>query len=181
MDRRSGNREHVPMLERTHSDLARSLYAALAAGDRDRLDALLHPDFVGEIAEGMPFGIGGRHEGASAMRRNGWGAIARHFTARAEPERFLEVGEGRLLVTGRYRGEGKQGGSPLDAAFAGGFSPTIVDSTGRRSCVPILVAGGNECCRRNTRTYCTCPCEPPSLKTRSGGPFKSTGAGLCAA
>jgi 2-(1,2-epoxy-1,2-dihydrophenyl)acetyl-CoA isomerase len=106
------------MLEPTHSDLARSLYAALAAGDRDRLDALLHPDFVGEIAEGMPFGIGGRHEGASAMRRNGWGAIARHFTARAEPERFLEVGKGRLLVTGRYRGEGKQGGSPLDAAFA---------------------------------------------------------------
>ena len=52
------------------------------------------------------------------MRRNGWGAIARHFTARAEPERFLDVGDGRLLVTGRYRGEGKQGGSPLNAAFA---------------------------------------------------------------
>jgi 2-(1,2-epoxy-1,2-dihydrophenyl)acetyl-CoA isomerase len=106
------------MQGQSHSDLARSLYAALAAGDRDRLDALLHPDFVGEIAEGMPFGIGGRHEGASAMRRNGWGAIARHFTARAEPERFIEIGEQRLLVTGRYRGEGRQGGSKLDAAFA---------------------------------------------------------------
>jgi 2-(1,2-epoxy-1,2-dihydrophenyl)acetyl-CoA isomerase len=106
------------MQGRTHSDLARTLYAALAAGDRDRLDSLLHPDFTGEIAEGMPFGIGGRHEGASNMRRNGWGAIARHFTARAEPERFLDVGEDRLLVTGRYRGEGRQGGSKLDAAFA---------------------------------------------------------------
>ena len=105
------------MQGQTHSDLARALYAALAAGDRDRLDALLHPNFVGEIAEGMPFGIGGRHEGAAAMRRNGWGAIARHFTARAEPERFLDVGEGRLLVTGRYRGEGKQGGLIYDWTF----------------------------------------------------------------
>jgi 2-(1,2-epoxy-1,2-dihydrophenyl)acetyl-CoA isomerase len=108
----------MAMQEPSHSDLARSLYTALAAGDRDRLDALLHPDFVGAIAEGMPFGIGGRHEGAAAMRRNGWGAIARHFTALAEPEHFLDVGEGRLLVTGRYRGEGRHGGSALDAAFA---------------------------------------------------------------
>lgn len=105
-------------MEKTRSDIAQSLYSALAAGDRELLDALLHPDFVGEIAEGMPFGIGGRHEGASAMRRNGWGAIARHFVARAEPERFLAVGEDRLLVTGRYRGEGKHGGTALDAPFA---------------------------------------------------------------
>ena len=52
------------------------------------------------------------------MRRNGWGAIARHFEARAEPERFLDLADGRLLVTGRYRGRGKQGGAALDAAFA---------------------------------------------------------------
>ena len=52
------------------------------------------------------------------MRRNGWGGIARHFEARAEPERFLELADGRLLVTGRYRGRGKQNGAPLDAAFA---------------------------------------------------------------
>ncbi|MGY8635080.1 enoyl-CoA hydratase-related protein [Bradyrhizobium sp. 14AA] len=105
-------------MQNTRSDTARALYAALAAGNRERLEMLLHPDFVGEIAEGMPFGIGGRHEGSSAMRRNGWGAIARHFAARAEPERFLEIGEACLLVTGRYRGEGKDGGASLDASFA---------------------------------------------------------------
>jgi 2-(1,2-epoxy-1,2-dihydrophenyl)acetyl-CoA isomerase len=66
----------------------------------------------------MPFGIGGDHDGPAAMRRNGWGAIARHFDARAEPERFLDLADGRLLVTGRYRGRGKQGGATLDAAFA---------------------------------------------------------------
>ena len=52
------------------------------------------------------------------MRRNGWGAIARHFEARAEPEAFIDLTDGRLLVIGRYRGCGKQGGAALDAAFA---------------------------------------------------------------
>lgn len=100
------------------ADLARALYAALAAGDRDHLDRLLHPQFIGQIAEGMPFDSGGRHDGPAAMRRNGWGSIARHFEARAEPERYLELADGRLLVTGRYRGRGKQNGALLDAAFA---------------------------------------------------------------
>jgi 2-(1,2-epoxy-1,2-dihydrophenyl)acetyl-CoA isomerase len=106
------------MQARSTSDMARSLYTALASGNREQLDVLLHPGFVGQIADGMPFGIGGRHESPSAMRRNGWGGIARHFAARAEPERFLDIGTDRLLVTGRYRGEGKQGGTTLDAAFA---------------------------------------------------------------
>ena len=106
------------MDEVTPAGLARALYAALAAGDRAQLDALLHPEFTGRTAEGMPFGIGGDHDGPAAMRRNGWGAIARHFEARAEPERFLDLADGRLLVTGRYRGRGKQGGAALDAAFA---------------------------------------------------------------
>ena len=41
------------------ADLVRAFYAALAAGDRDQLDALLHPEFSGSTAQGMPFGIGG--------------------------------------------------------------------------------------------------------------------------
>jgi 2-(1,2-epoxy-1,2-dihydrophenyl)acetyl-CoA isomerase len=106
------------MESRGREELARALYAALATGDRNQLDALLHPEFTGRTAEGMPFGIGGNHDSPAAMRRDGWGAIARHFEARAEPERFLDLTDGRLLVTGRYLGRGKQGGAPLDAAFA---------------------------------------------------------------
>ena len=106
------------MESRTRADLARALYAALAAGDREQLDALLHPEVTGRTAEGMPFGIGGNYESPMAMRRNGWGRIAKHFEARAEPEQFLDLADGRLLVTGRYRGHGKQGGAALDAAFA---------------------------------------------------------------
>jgi 2-(1,2-epoxy-1,2-dihydrophenyl)acetyl-CoA isomerase len=73
------------------ADVARAFYAALAAGDRDQLDALLHPEFSGRTAEGMPFEIGGQHDGPAAMRRNVWGTIARHFEARAEPDRFLDL------------------------------------------------------------------------------------------
>jgi 2-(1,2-epoxy-1,2-dihydrophenyl)acetyl-CoA isomerase len=40
------------MDEVTPAGLARALYAALAAGDRAQLDALLHPEFTGRIAVG---------------------------------------------------------------------------------------------------------------------------------
>jgi 2-(1,2-epoxy-1,2-dihydrophenyl)acetyl-CoA isomerase len=106
------------MEQRKPADLARAFYTALATGDRDQLDALLHPEFTGHTAEGMPFGIGGDHTGPAAMRRHAWGAIARHFEARAEPDRFLDLADGRLLVTGHYRGRGKQSGATLDAGFA---------------------------------------------------------------
>jgi 2-(1,2-epoxy-1,2-dihydrophenyl)acetyl-CoA isomerase len=110
--------EDQGMESRKSADLVRAFYTALAAGDRHQLDALLHPEFTGRTAEGMPFGIGGQHDGPAAMRRNAWGAIARHFEAHAEPDRFLDLADGRLLATGRYRGRGRQGGALLDAAFA---------------------------------------------------------------
>jgi 2-(1,2-epoxy-1,2-dihydrophenyl)acetyl-CoA isomerase len=99
-------------------EIVRRLYTALADGDRAVLDTLLHPDFVGRLAEGMPFGIGGEKRGADVMRREGWGAIARHFAARAEPREITPLVDGRLLVTGRYVGRGRGGGSVLDAGFA---------------------------------------------------------------
>jgi 2-(1,2-epoxy-1,2-dihydrophenyl)acetyl-CoA isomerase len=85
-------------------ELVSRLYEALATGDTRTLDALLHPNFHGRLADGMPFDIGGEHEGAAAMRRDGWGAIGRRFAARAEPEHFLPLEDGRLLVTGPYTG-----------------------------------------------------------------------------
>src|SRR3979490_3074577 len=79
-------------MERQNSaEVARAFYAALAGAD---------------------------HAPPTPMRRSGWGKIPRHFEARAEPEKFLDLADGRLLVTGRYRGRGKQGGAALDAALA---------------------------------------------------------------
>ncbi len=116
-------RDTVPVARAV--DVARRLYAALAAGDRAALDDLVAPDFVGRLAEGMPGGAGGVHRGAADMRRDGWGGIARHFAARAEPAEFAPLADGRLLVTGRYTGRGRRGGGPVDAAFA--HVVTVVD------------------------------------------------------
>jgi SnoaL-like domain len=56
----------------TKVSTARKLYRALAAGDRDALSTLLHPEFVGHATDGLPLDMGGRHDGPEAMRRNLW-------------------------------------------------------------------------------------------------------------
>jgi 2-(1,2-epoxy-1,2-dihydrophenyl)acetyl-CoA isomerase len=96
---------------------AQRLYRALAAGDRDAMSTLLHPDFVGHATEGLPLDMGGRHEGPEAMRRNLWWTIGRHYKAEAEPEEFRILDDDRLFVAGHYRGEGRSSGRRLDAAF----------------------------------------------------------------
>ena len=96
---------------------ARRLYAALTAGDRDTLDLLLHPDFVGHAADGLPLGAGGVHDGPAAMRRNLWGMIARHYVAAAEAESMTGLDDGGLLVRGHYRGHARVSGRALDAEF----------------------------------------------------------------
>jgi 2-(1,2-epoxy-1,2-dihydrophenyl)acetyl-CoA isomerase len=95
----------------------RSLYRALAAGDRDALQELLHPDFIGHATAGLPLGIGGQHIGPDAMRREFWWELGRHYDVAAYPDSFHGLDDGRLLVVGRYRGEARRSGKNLDAAF----------------------------------------------------------------
>ncbi|GLZ49695.1 hypothetical protein Acsp06_58800 [Actinomycetospora sp. NBRC 106375] len=97
---------------------ARLLYDALATGDRAILDTLLDPAFAGQATEGLPFDLGGAHDGAEAMIRDFWWAIGRHYRARAEPAEFLALADGGLVVLGRYTGTARDGGRALDAAFA---------------------------------------------------------------
>ena len=96
---------------------AQNLYAALAAGDRDALNALLHPDFVGHAAQGMPLGMGGEHVGPEAMQTNLWWRIGENFRVRAQPGHFEGLDDGRLMVTGSYLGTARRTGKALDAAF----------------------------------------------------------------
>lgn len=101
----------------TRVGTAQRLYEALARGDRDALDELLHPDFVGRAAEGLPLQMGGEHVGGEAMRTNLWWRIGEHFKVRALAEDFQILPDGRLMVGGRYRGTARRSGKPLDAAF----------------------------------------------------------------
>ena len=101
----------------TKVSTAQGLYRALAAGDRDTLATLLHADFVGHVTEGLPLGMGGRHDGPEAMRRDVWWTIGRHYKVEVQPEEFRVLDDGRLFVEGHYRGEGRVSGRRLDAAF----------------------------------------------------------------
>ena len=96
---------------------AQQLYRALAAGDREALSRLLHPNFVGHATDGLPLDMGGRHEGPDAMQRDLWWTIGRHYKVVAQPEDFRFLDDGRLFVAGHYRGEGRKSGRRLDAAF----------------------------------------------------------------
>jgi 2-(1,2-epoxy-1,2-dihydrophenyl)acetyl-CoA isomerase len=96
---------------------AQRLYRALAAGDREALTELLHPDFVGHATDGLPLGMGGRHDGPEATQRDLWWTIGRHYKVEAQPEEFRLLDDGRLFVAGYYRGEGRASGRRLDAAF----------------------------------------------------------------
>jgi 2-(1,2-epoxy-1,2-dihydrophenyl)acetyl-CoA isomerase len=101
----------------TKVSTAQRLYRALAAGDREALSALMHPDFVGYATEGLPLDMGGRHDGPAAMQRDLWWTIGRHYKVEAQPEEFRLLDDGRLFVAGNYYGEGRASGRRLDAAF----------------------------------------------------------------
>jgi len=99
-------------------ELVRSLYAALADWDKERLRELLDPSFEAELPEGMPVGAGGRRTGAEAMIRDTWRPIGLTYAMRPEPTEWIACDGGRLLVLGRYRGHARATGLPVDAAFA---------------------------------------------------------------
>jgi len=105
------------MEDESIASLVSRLYAALASGDRQELDAVLDPAFVGELSPGMPSGLGGRRVGAAAMRRDGWGAIGRVFAVAPHVEEMIPCSDGRLLVVGMYRGTARETGKPVEAGF----------------------------------------------------------------
>lgn len=98
-------------------DLAQGLYRALAEGDAAALAELLEPGFIGRTADGLPLGLGGEYVGARDMQENFWWRLGRHFRAEAQPEEYVDLPDGGLLVRGTYRGAGRASGRKLEAAF----------------------------------------------------------------
>jgi 2-(1,2-epoxy-1,2-dihydrophenyl)acetyl-CoA isomerase len=101
----------------TNVATVRSLYRALAAGDKEALGQLLHPDFIGHVTAGLPLGVGGEHVGPEAMRTGVWWQLGRHYRVAPQPDEFWALADGRLLVAGYYRGEARRSGKKLEAAF----------------------------------------------------------------
>ena len=98
-------------------EVAQALYRALARGDAHALAGLLDPEFTGRTADGLPLGLGGEYVGPRDMQENFWWRLGRHFRAEAQPEEYVDLPDGRLLVSGTYRGSGRRSGRKLEAAF----------------------------------------------------------------
>lgn len=103
--------------EQHRVNVATELYAALAKGDGVKVDEVLHPDFVGTTTAGLPLELGGTYRGAQSMKDEFWWKIGASYRAQAHPEEFRVFDDDGLFVHGRYRGEGRHSGRPLDAAF----------------------------------------------------------------
>lgn len=97
---------------------ARRLYDGFAARDGQAIRDALHDDFRGEVAAGMPLGVGGSHEGRDAMLRDCWGPVFAAYDMHVEAEECLLCGDDRVVVLGRYRGPHRAEGWQVDAAFA---------------------------------------------------------------
>src|SRR4030088_1579943 len=102
----------------TPTAVARWLYGAMAHADGPALFGLLTEDFVGTVSTGMPHGVGGEHHGAVDMITGVWARIASVYDMHVDPLDYLQVGDDRVVVLGRYWGTARDGGSAVDSAFA---------------------------------------------------------------
>jgi ketosteroid isomerase-like protein len=104
--------------EPTVQELVRLLYAALAAGDRDKLLELLAEDFEAEFARGMPVvDTSAPIRSAEDMIERGWWALGRAFRVRVAPSAWIPCAGERLLVLGRYMGVARSTERELEANF----------------------------------------------------------------
>jgi uncharacterized protein len=97
---------------------AQRLYEAMAAHDGRGLLNAMHEDFTGTVSDGMPLGLGGRHEGPKRMLFEVWVKVFEAYDVTPEVTRYVETGGPELVAIGRYVGSARGTGRPLDAAFA---------------------------------------------------------------
>jgi ketosteroid isomerase-like protein len=102
------------------SKIVERFYRAFAERDVHGLLATLHPACVGHVSAGMPFGVGGRHEGPEAMMRV-WLRVFQSYDVTPIPDSVLAQpvgdGDGRVVVHGWYEGVERASGAPVHAEF----------------------------------------------------------------
>jgi ketosteroid isomerase-like protein len=77
-------------------DLVRELQGAFQAGDRDAIEALLHPDFSIEQPSSLPHG--GRHHGLDGMGKMG-ATFAEHWQRTISEPTVIDGGDRVVQVT----------------------------------------------------------------------------------
>jgi len=97
-------------------DVTRSLYRAIESGDGSAWDEVLDPDVEWVIPPSLPWG--GTRRGVKQVKQFAQ-EMRRHLhNSRVETDEFIDVGDGELIVLGRYRGEATLTGAAIEAEFA---------------------------------------------------------------
>lgn len=97
---------------------AQLLYDALARADVRAIGSLLHAEFRGSVAAGMPHRVGGIHEGPDSMLRDCWAVIFAHYEIAPRPAEIVELPDGRLVALGQYVGIERATRRAVNATFA---------------------------------------------------------------
>jgi uncharacterized protein len=96
--------------------VTKQTYEAFGRGDVPAVLENFHTDVEWHAAEGLPWG--GVHTGRDAVAQDVFGPLMAAFDDfTINHERFIDSDD-FVVALGRYSGKGKQGGKPLDAAFA---------------------------------------------------------------
>ncbi len=98
------------------ADVARRLYGAIENRDMEALEDILDPDVEWITPPSLPWG--GTRRGIAGVKEFA-GELADQVNDReVEVDEIIDVGDGELVVLGRFRGEARLTGSPMEAEFA---------------------------------------------------------------
>lgn len=98
-------------------EVAERFYRAMATDDGQTLAGLIHPEFTGRVSSGLPLGLGGDVPGSQEMLQI-WMTVYKAFDMKPQAEEIVEVGEDRVVAFGFYRGEARETGRKVEAAFS---------------------------------------------------------------
>ncbi len=102
-----------------NSERIKGVYDAFAAGDVETVLSNFTEDIQWSEAEGFIYDYGAPLVGADAVVEGVFAKLGSEWEYwNLEDKEFYDVGEDRVLVTGRYRAKNKATGKELDAQFA---------------------------------------------------------------
>jgi ketosteroid isomerase-like protein len=103
----------------TNSERIKGLYDAFAAGDVELVLSNFAEDIRWSEAENFIYDYGAPLVGADAIVEGVFAKLGSEWEYwNLEDKEFFDIGEDRVLVTGRYKAKNKASGKELDAQFA---------------------------------------------------------------
>jgi ketosteroid isomerase-like protein len=97
-------------------EAAKRIYEAIESRDSDAWERILDPNVEWIVPPSLPWG--GTRRGIEEVREFA-AEMGEHVrSGKVETDEFIDVGDGELIVLGRFRAEATVTGAPIEAEFA---------------------------------------------------------------